>query len=110
MSEVFSFRLDEKNPREAQAMGVIKALAEKGYSLRQIIIEALLLLGDQEQHSPEKTDDITKTVERLFSLVERLEGRLEPRQKVIKEKSELNDSFLSSVKLAAKSGLKRKKG
>ena len=40
MSQVFSFRLDEDNPREAQALQVIKTWASKGYSLRYILVEA----------------------------------------------------------------------
>ena len=42
MSKVYSFRLDENNPREAQAREVINAGAEDGYSLRYIVTEALL--------------------------------------------------------------------
>ena len=41
MSKVYSFRLDENNPREAQAREVIDAWVSKGYSLRHILTEAL---------------------------------------------------------------------
>jgi hypothetical protein len=42
MSKVFSFRLDENNPREAQAMEVIDTWASRGYSLRYVLVEALI--------------------------------------------------------------------
>ena len=48
MSDVFSFRLESKNPREAQAREVIDAWAKQGYGLRHIMMEALLLLGKYE--------------------------------------------------------------
>ena len=44
MSKVYSFRLNDDNPREAQAMEVIEAWVEEGYSLRHVMIEALLQL------------------------------------------------------------------
>jgi hypothetical protein len=35
MSEVISFRLDNTNPREAQALEVLKAWIGMGYSIRR---------------------------------------------------------------------------
>ena len=49
MSKVYSFRLDDDNPREAQARGVIKAWMGEGYSLRHIITDALLINFLQEK-------------------------------------------------------------
>ena len=51
-------------------------------------------------------DDIAEPIDRLFRLVERLEGNLEaaqPRQPV---KAKLRESFISSIKRTAKPGLK----
>lgn len=45
MSEVISFRLDENNPCEAQARAVLKAWADKGYSVRHVLTEALCSLS-----------------------------------------------------------------
>jgi hypothetical protein len=47
MSKVYSFRI-ENNPREAQAREVIDAWVTQGYSLRHIIVCALIsyLIGD----------------------------------------------------------------
>ncbi|MCU0485171.1 MAG: hypothetical protein MUC85_03575 [Anaerolineales bacterium] len=44
MSQVISFRLDENNPREAQAQQVLQTRASRGYSLRHTRVEALLAL------------------------------------------------------------------
>ena len=48
MSKVFSFRLNDDNPREAQAREEIKAWVKEGYSLRYIITEALLIDFDNK--------------------------------------------------------------
>jgi hypothetical protein len=49
MSQVFSFRLDKNNPREAQARHVIEAWASRGYSLRYVLVEALLAYDYKEE-------------------------------------------------------------
>ena len=41
MSKVYSFRLNDDNPREVQAREVINTWISKGYSLRHILTEAL---------------------------------------------------------------------
>jgi len=105
MREVFSFRLNNKNPHEAQAREVIETWVKQGYSLRNILTEALLLLGNQGDDSI-KSGDITETVTRLSLLVERLEGRLDVGQHHPQAKSELSESFRSSIKMAAKPGVR----
>lgn len=45
MSKVISFRMDNANPREAQALDVLNAWTEQGYNLRFVLTEALLQLG-----------------------------------------------------------------
>ena len=42
MSEVISFRLDAKNPREADALQILARCQEQGYSVRHVLTEALL--------------------------------------------------------------------
>jgi uncharacterized protein (DUF1800 family) len=105
MSDVFSFRLESNNPREAQAREVIKAWAKQGYSLRHIMTEALLLLGKREANST-NLGDITETVDRLSRLVERLDAHLEVIQADQPVKLELSKSFVSSIKMAAKLGMR----
>lgn len=106
MSDVFSFRLSDKNPRETQAREVIEAWVKQGYSLRHIITEALLLLSNHENNSV-KSGDIAETVDRLSRLVERLEDRLEVIQPGPPIKTELNETFISSIKMAIKPGIRR---
>jgi hypothetical protein len=105
MSDVFSFRLESKNPREAQAEEVIEAWAKQGYSLRHIVTEALLLLG---KHDVNATDlnDITETVDRLSRLVDKLEDHFEIVKLDHPANAELSAAFLSSVKMSVKPGVK----
>jgi len=105
MSEVFSFRLSDKNPREAQAREVIGAWVKQGYSLRYVLTEALLLLRKREINTV-RTGDLDETVNRLSRLVEKLEDRLEVAKINPPVRTELSDSFLSSIKMAAKPGLR----
>jgi hypothetical protein len=105
MSDVFSFRLSDQNPRETQAREAIEAWVKQGYSLRYILTEALLLLDKQENHSSQM-GDIAETVDRLSRLVERLEDRLEVIQPGQPIKSELSTAFLSSIRIAVKPGLR----
>jgi len=44
MCKVYSFRLNDNNPRESQAREVIEAWIGEGYSLRHVIVEALQIL------------------------------------------------------------------
>ena len=105
MSEVYSFRLSAENPREAQAMAVIEAWTKQGYSLRNLLTEALLLLDNQETDS-NQINKITETVERLAKIVERLDDHVEISKPAQLANSELSKSFLSSIKLAIKPGLR----
>jgi hypothetical protein len=73
MSEVSGFRLSDQNPHETQAREVIEAWVKQGYSLHHILTEALLLLGYQEINSSQMSN-ISKTVDRLSKIVERLES------------------------------------
>ena len=107
MSDVYGFRLSERNPREAQAREVIEAWVKQGYSLRYILTEALLRLGDHEDHTQSsQLGDISETIERLACLVNSLEGKLEIVQPDHQAKTDLSESFLSSIKSAAKPGLR----
>jgi hypothetical protein len=67
MSKVYSFRLDENNPREAQAKGVIHAWVEEGYSLRHVVVEALLSFENKDAWHNE-----------LNEIVEQLQDDLTP--------------------------------
>jgi hypothetical protein len=103
MSKVYSFRLNEDNPREAQAIEVINAWVSHGYSLRQILTESLL--------NYKETNKITNGWDHLYgqlsALIEKLEsGGLEEPQE--KNKTILSPFFLDAMKKSAKKGLKIK--
>ena len=65
MSKVYSFRLNDDNPREAQAREVIEAWVEEGYSLRHVIVEALLTFKDKDFRQSE----LDEVVEQLKELI-----------------------------------------
>jgi hypothetical protein len=65
MSKVYSFRLDENNPREAQAKEVIHAWVEEGYSLRHVVVDALISYKKEEIGQGE----LVSVVEQLQDLI-----------------------------------------
>ena len=105
MSDIFSIRLSHLNPREAQAIEVIEAWANRGYSLRHTLTEALLLLAKNETGS-DRRDEIERKIDRLVTLIERLEGAREARQPLSMAETDLSASFVSSIKTAMKPGVR----
>ena len=111
MSEVISFRLDRNNPREAQALGVLKKGQEAGYSLRHVLTEALLALeaaAEDEQAVMVTLADLTNRLAEIHTALENLR-RLESSQVQptvdTPIQATLAESFLLSVKNAAKPGI-----
>ena len=99
MSKVFSFRLDENNPREAQAEEVIKAWVSQGYSLRHVITEALLRLDSKDKGQY----DLSLILEGLREVINV--------QKHIPETDSINiqqlpSGFIEAMRKTVKSGLK----
>jgi hypothetical protein len=111
MSEVISFRLDRNNPREAQALGVLKKGQEAGYSLRHVLTEALLALeasAEEEQAVARALLEVAGRLEQIQSALEQFRHmKLPPSQlqSGIPEQAVLAESFVLSVKSAAKPGL-----
>jgi hypothetical protein len=105
MSEVYSFRLSNQRPRETKAIGVINDRINQGYSLRYILTEALLLLGNSKVDD-NNIDDVGDVIEKLSKLVERMEGHTEVNQTNQISGSNLSSSFVSSIKLAVKPGIR----
>jgi hypothetical protein len=112
MSEVISFRLDRNNPREAQALGVLKKGQEAGYSLRHVLTEALLALeaaAEDEQAVIITLTELTQKLVDLKTALDHFQGMDVLRVRKAGEASSetiLADSFLLSVKEAAQPGLK----
>jgi hypothetical protein len=110
MSEVFSFRLNKNNPREAKAFQVLQEWGTQGYSTRYVIIEALLNLGgfdsDLEKTQLESINDMMAHIEQFLIKVDDREitttsGRISNPEPPI-----VTDSFLASVNKSMKPGLK----
>jgi hypothetical protein len=98
MSKVYSFRLDEDNPREAQAGEVIEAWAEEGYSLRHVVVEALIAY----KKTGAEQGELTKIMDQLHDLISNLD-----RQPISKPSEDaLSNSFLDAVKKSARVGVK----
>ena len=98
MSKVYSFRLNDDNPREAQARAVIEYWGRKGVSLRYLIVDALII------YKKEKT-----TQGELSSVVEQLQDLILSLDKTpVSQPSEatLSHSFLDAVKKSVRAGVK----
>jgi hypothetical protein len=110
VSEVISFRLSKDNPREAQALDMLRAWSIEGYSVRQIITEALLKLTDiNAEITADTLSELKMTLEQVSQLLEQLGNRNSTqtsKQGTRQDNSELTDSFINSVKKSAKVGVK----
>lgn len=73
MSEVISFRLDPNNPREAQALEVLRARREEGYSTRHVLTEALLgFEGRSDLYTISSPEEFRSTLEQVARLLEQI--------------------------------------
>jgi hypothetical protein len=111
MSEVISFRLNKDNLREAQALEILEAWCSKGYSLRYVITEALLKLNDPGPESMEDNNipDLNAVLNQVNKLLEQIGNGgypVFPRQDENTLHSSLAESFVLSIKKAAKPGIK----
>jgi hypothetical protein len=98
MSKVYSFRLNDKNLREAQAKGAIQAWVEEGYSPRYVIAEALLSFDNRDVRQTE----LNEVVEQLQDLILVLD-----RPPILEsDVAALSNSFLDTVKQSSKSEVK----
>jgi len=98
MSKVFSFRLSDDNPREARAREVIEAWVGEGYSLRYVIVEALVSFKKEGLRQGE-----------LNSLVEKLQDlilSIDKSETVQLSDVSLSNSFLDAMKQSARIGIK----
>jgi hypothetical protein len=101
MSKVYSFRLDENNPREAQAREVIEALASEGYSIRHIVVNALVQFGNNESDKSD-LEEILETIKQLLTPTKK-EGSV-----INNAREELQTAFIGSITKSVKGGLKIK--
>jgi hypothetical protein len=99
MSKVYSFRLDENNPREAQAREVIEAWASNGYSLRRIIVNALISYQSENSYAS-SMEDVLEKITRLFRSMKASEGSAKDMP------DSLTDVFVGSLSKSMKSGMR----
>jgi hypothetical protein len=96
MSKVYSFRLDTKNPREAQARKVIETWVSNGYSLRNMIVETLLSNNKPDYEHKE----IYNLLEQIRKLISSQDKNLQPSTTT----NTLPGSFVDSVKKSIRDG------
>jgi hypothetical protein len=97
MSKVYSFRLSEDNPREAQARRVIEAWVSEGYSLRYVIVEALLDCKIDKSDSNE-----------YLYLLKKLQSMIENSNRIevgTKPDSPLSNTFKAGIVESMKKGI-----
>lgn len=100
MSKVYSFRLSDNNPREAQAREVIEAWVAKGFSLRQIIVKSLIALSQDNKNIADTSVLIEYLEKRFIELLhDKQNGNL--------EKPNLPSTFLQAIRNSAKSGIQQ---
>ena len=101
MSKVYSFRLSEENPREAQAMKAIDGWVSQGYSLRYILTDVLIDSGNSQDDSK----GLDKFLERLSDLIQELEeGRHSENRRENMTKLPVN--FVDAMKKLAGKGIR----
>lgn len=108
MSKVISFRLDEKNPREAQALTVLQQRLSEGYSIRQILVDALLSLSNFDKSSKNHSSihEINQTLFQLRELLSQVvtNGQIAPTNEK-EPNAQLSQTLLESIKKTLKPGL-----
>ena len=102
MSKVYSFRLSDDNPREAQAREVIEVWVEEGYSMRHIITEALLINFDNK-NGDEEVYTLLVQIKRMISELDNT-ASLDINNEL--KMTDLSSSFKVAVKNSAKIGLR----
>ncbi len=101
MSKVYSFRLNNDNPREVQAKEVIEAWVGEGYSLRYVIVDALLSYKKAEAGHGE----LNSVVEQLQDLISTLDKQSGDEKRANFDQTVLPQPFTDAVKNSARSGL-----
>ena len=100
MNKVYSFRLSDENPRESQAREVIEAWVRDGFSLKHLIVDALLALSKDLS----RTEDLAVLIANLEKIVMKLQGG-KFKQQNEQDETELSMAFISTLKTSVKSGL-----
>jgi hypothetical protein len=109
MSEVIGFLLDDRNPLEARALSVIARWQEQGYSVRQILTEALISLEKTDTGAIQQLqiEEILTAVKKMSVQFEQLKQTGLPiLNNEQRPQAVLSDAFVLSVKNTAKTGVR----
>jgi hypothetical protein len=99
MSKVYSFRLNENNPRETQAKEMIETWIGEGYSLRRVIVDALLSSHLVNQ----KNNESEELLEKIVCLLENIDSSGGSVKNI---QSTLTNTFVGSISKSMKSGIR----
>lgn len=102
MSKVYSFRLNDKNPREAQAITVTETWASKGFPLRQLYIEAVIAYANVADGQGELIG-ILRNIEKTL---EELKGQNSHREIEIDHNVDLSNEFIECLVKSARPGIR----
>ena len=107
MSEVISFRLSLDNPREAQALEILRKKQAEGFSSRRVLTDALIdLATKKKQEALYSETELKLALEQVSELLKHIRnGNHEPSQSTFQQVVGLNDTFVKNVETAAKPGL-----
>ena len=109
MSEVISFRLNPDNPREAQALEILRMKQAEGFSSRRVLTDALIgMAGFKDRDTLSSIEEFNMALEQVSDLLERISVGNQSDEDLRPKRPQLvtlNDNFLNSVKIAAKPGL-----
>lgn len=103
MSKIISFRLSDVNTREAQASEVINIWVSKGFTIRQVLVEALLHYGKPDFSRNIDLEEINEKICLILSKIE--QGGLIIENPSQKTSPGLRAEFISSVRKSLKPGL-----
>lgn len=105
MSKIISFRLNEMNIRESQALEILKGWLDQGYSVRRVIVEALIRYDTNNQNNGKNDlDDLEEKLTKIIRLFE--SGGFEKKSTASAEQAELRTEFVSSIRRSIKPGIR----
>jgi hypothetical protein len=120
MSRIISFRLDDSDPDERQALEVLDRLLEAGFDTRRIMTDALIRAAGYTPVKPESADPLVvelrasleqarQLTSQLSMTIEDVRRGLPSAQPVanVDQPAELKPELVSAVLRAKKPGFKR---
>lgn len=109
MSEVISFRLDPNNAREALAIEILRAWQRRGYSLRQIMTEAVSKLdADGNDLSHEQLSGLYQKLDEISFQIQKIGNssvHLSTEQDRESPDEGFSQRFIESIRVALKPGV-----